>query len=186
MSESSPPHYVLLAHSHLSSSPSHASVSNTPTLTHPIIRYQFRDDPPLSPLNNAHVLVMDYDPASPELARVQSLSPQLAITALKVSDAPGVGSMAEDEEPKNTKMYVLETVAHPPTEKGTAADDLHPVASLTGFKQRNSMLRKALEYPLPSGASLQPPSAPASAHTVSPRPSPPHPSAALPPHELSP
>jgi hypothetical protein len=120
MSESSPPHYVLLAHSHLSSSPSHASVSNTAALTHPTIQYQFRDDPPLSFPNSqsAHVLVMDYDPRSPELARVQSLSPQLAITSLKVSDAPGAGSMAEDEEPKNTKMYVLETVAHPPTEKG--------------------------------------------------------------------
>lgn len=61
---------------------------------------------------------MDYDPAAPDHVRAQSLSPQLAITSLKAGDAPGSGSVAEDDEPKNIKMYVLETVAHPPAEKG--------------------------------------------------------------------
>jgi len=117
---SSPPYYVLLSHATLSSSSSHATVSTTPTLTHPTIQYQFRDDPPLSfpDAHNAHVLVMDYDPTSPDLVQVQSLSPQLAVTSLKVNDAPGAGSMPEDDEQKNNKMYVLETVAHPPADKG--------------------------------------------------------------------
>ena len=131
-------------------------MGTTPTLTHPTIQYQFRDDPPLSYPNtqHAHVLVMDYDPASSELVQVQSLSPQLAVISLKVSDAPGAGSITEDDEQKNNKMYVIETVAHPPAEKGlvtcpqtrnwnftlssarTTHDDVHPVTSLTSFKQR--------------------------------------------------
>lgn len=115
---SSPPYYVLLSHSNLSPSPSHATVSNMPTLAHPTIQYQFRDDPPLALPNShhTHVIVMDYDPSS-ELVQAQSLSPQLAVTSLKVSDTPGAGSLAEDDGPRNIKMYVLETVAHPP-EKG--------------------------------------------------------------------
>lgn len=78
---------------------------------------------------------MDYDPASPDLIQVQSLSPQLAVTALKVSDAPGAVSMAEPDEPKNNKMYVLETVAQLPAEKGYVTYPQTRPWNFTGFRQ---------------------------------------------------
>ena len=70
---------------------SNAAANAAPTLTHPTIQYQFRDDPPLSLPDSQHVLVMDYDPAVPDDVRVQSLSHQLAVTAVRVTDAPGAG-----------------------------------------------------------------------------------------------
>ena len=96
---SPPPQYVLVSHSN-------AVANAAPTLTHPTIQYQFRDDPPLSLPDSQHVLVMDYDPAAPDDVRVQSLSHQLAVTAVRVTDAPGADGAA------NTQMYVLETAAH--------------------------------------------------------------------------
>ncbi|KAF8581376.1 hypothetical protein K439DRAFT_1311218, partial [Ramaria rubella] len=148
---SSPPHYILLSHSNLTSSSSTVATYPPSILTHPTIQYHFRDDPLLNlpDPHHAHVFVMDYDPASQEQVYVQSLSPQLVITSLKITDAPGAGSVGEDDEPKNMKMYVLETVAHPPSDKGTAGD-APAVISLANFKQRNALLRRALDYPLPS------------------------------------
>ncbi|KIJ45130.1 hypothetical protein M422DRAFT_207357 [Sphaerobolus stellatus SS14] len=148
-----PPQYVLLSHSNLVSSSS-ATSNTVSTLVHPSIQYQFRDDPPISVPHHQtkHVLVMDYDPASPQSLHVQSLSPQLAVTSIKVTEAPGTAAHSEDDEPKNNKMYVVETVAHQQSEnRGSSNDDVPTAISLAAFKQRNALLRKALEYPLPSG-----------------------------------
>jgi hypothetical protein len=107
-----PPQYVLLSHSNLSS-----TTPNPPTtLAHPVtIQYHFRDDYPLPlPDNNKHVLIMDYDPASPESVHVQSLSSALTVTAVKVAEAPG----ADEKYPKNSKMYVIETLLHQKADRG--------------------------------------------------------------------
>ncbi|KAF8516970.1 hypothetical protein BU17DRAFT_92374 [Hysterangium stoloniferum] len=155
-----PPQYILLSHSNLSST----TLNPSTTLSHPVtIQYHFRDDQPLPiPDNHKHVLVMDYDPASPENVRVQSLSPALAVAGVRVAEAPG----ADDEHPNNSKMYVIETLAHQKGDRDTPIEDIPPVVSLTSFKQRNALLRKALEFPLPSAPSSQAPP------TGSPRPSP--------------
>ncbi|GJJ08969.1 hypothetical protein Clacol_003190 [Clathrus columnatus] len=130
-SSSCPPQYILLSHSNASSSSTTNQINTPPTLSHPIIQYYFRDDPPISldTSNNAHVLVMDYDPASPDSVYVQSLSSTLAVTSLRITDAPGAAN--DDDEHKNNNMYVIDTVSR-------CSD------------KRNALLRKALDYPLPS------------------------------------
>lgn len=109
-----PPQFTLLSHSNLASSSSVTAVNPTTSLAHPSIQYHFRDDPPISLPHpqNKHVLIMDYDPRAPQSIRVQSLSSQLAVTSVKITDAPGAGPYGENDEPRNNKMYVIETVAH--------------------------------------------------------------------------
>ena len=82
------------------------AVANAAPLTHPTIQYQFCNDPPLSLPDLQHVLVMDYDPAVPDDVQVQSLSHQLAVTAVRVTDVP-----PREDGAANTQMYMLETVA---------------------------------------------------------------------------
>jgi len=96
---------------------------------------------------------MDYDPAAHHSGHIQSLSAQLAVTSIKVTDAPGVGSHGEGDEPKNNKMYVIETVAHQPSDRGSVisttreptfmtfsfrsiSDEVPSASSLAAFKQR--------------------------------------------------
>jgi hypothetical protein len=100
-----PPYYILVSHSPLS-----AQTPGAPStaLCHPVIQYHYADDSPLSLLPQTageHVLVLDYDPASPN---AKSISANVAVTALKVAEAPGAIA-AEDELRKNDRMYILET-----------------------------------------------------------------------------
>lgn len=100
-----PPYYILVSQSPLSA---HTPGVPSTALCHPLIQYHYADDSPLSlfpKTNGEHVLVLDYDPVS---STAKSISTNVAVTALKVAEAPGA-SAAEDEPKKNDRMYILET-----------------------------------------------------------------------------
>lgn len=100
---SSPPFYILFSHS---------SISNTSTvLGHPAIQYHYADDSPLALLPEAdeHVLLLDYN--SESLPIVKTLSKDIAVTGLKLEDAPGAAVADECEVKRNDKMHIIETVA---------------------------------------------------------------------------
>jgi hypothetical protein len=103
-----PPHYILYSHSPLSAAPS-------TSLGHPVIQYHYADDSPLALLPQApdeHVLLLEFDPSSPSAPTAKSISRNIAVTGLKIAEAPGA---AAEENPKNSTMYILETT--------TIADD---------------------------------------------------------------
>lgn len=93
---SGPPYFVL------ASVASAASASSS--LVHPVIHYQYADDelPPLGAMTAQHTLIMDFNPTRPTQPIVHSLSPALAVTGVRVSDAPGA--------PPDAKIYVIDTV----------------------------------------------------------------------------
>ncbi|KAK2461778.1 hypothetical protein APHAL10511_006241 [Amanita phalloides] len=138
------PYYILVAHSPLSSS-FPAALSNT--LAHPTIQYHYQDDSPLAllPQNpDEHVLVLDYDPHSPTLPTVQSLSKTLAVTGLRIEEAPG----AATADPKNDRMYMIETTEIEDYAMATPQSDRNSANNiLVQFKRRNALLRRALLYP---------------------------------------
>jgi hypothetical protein len=102
-----PPYYILVSQSSL---PPHASGAPSAALSHPIIQYYYADDSPLSLLPQSvddHVVILDYHPTAPTPA-AKSISRNLAVTGLKVAEAPGAAA-AEDDLKKNDRMYILET-----------------------------------------------------------------------------
>ena len=108
-----PPHYILVSNSPVSTGP--LSVPSSTTFILPVIEYHYADDSPrglLPQYPGEHVLVIDYNPNEQGIPVTHSLSADLAVTGLKVTEAPGAG-VAENEAPKNTNMYVLETIAMP-------------------------------------------------------------------------
>lgn len=101
-----PPYYILVSHSTLVNTTGGTSPTS---LGHPIIQYHYADDSPLSLLPHTadeHVLVLDYD----NVATMKSISKNLAVTGIKVSEAPGAAA-AHDELKieRNDKIYILET-----------------------------------------------------------------------------
>lgn len=114
MSTSLPPYYVLVSHAPLQTDQTATSASYT-SFSHPTVEYHYADDLPHALLPRSpgeHVLVLDYDPhrVSPPVA--QSLSTDLAVIGVKVTEAPGAAT-AEEEGPRNNKIYVLETTTLP-------------------------------------------------------------------------
>ena len=108
-----PPYYILVSNSPVSNVT--LSVPSPTTFSHPLIEYHYADDSPQSLLPqhpDEHVLVVDYNPNEHGSPAAHSLSPDLAVIGLKVTEAPGAG-VAESGAPKNTNMYVLETIAMP-------------------------------------------------------------------------
>jgi hypothetical protein len=98
-----PPHYILFASN---------SASST-SLGHPAIQYHYADDSPLSLLPkypDEHVLLLDYDPNSASSPSVVSTSRDMAVTAVRVQEAPGA---AAGEEKHNDRMYIIETISNP-------------------------------------------------------------------------
>ncbi|KAH9486757.1 hypothetical protein JR316_0000822 [Psilocybe cubensis] len=140
-----PPFYILLAHSSLSNTPT-AALSNT--LGHPAIQYHFADDSPVSLLPShpdEHVLILTYGGNSSK-PTVQSISDRLAVVGLRREEAPGAS--AEDETgTRNNTMYIIETTGndHPMAASHGDRKSAHEV--LAQYKQRNAILRKALQYP---------------------------------------
>lgn len=106
------PYYVLVSPSPSSQTQSSATTgSKTPVLNHPVLQYHYANDSPLSLLPrslNEHVVVVDYDPLTPQSTRAQSISGTSAVTGIKVTEAPGAGS-AEMSTGWCNKMFVLET-----------------------------------------------------------------------------
>ncbi|KAG5644725.1 hypothetical protein DXG03_007854 [Asterophora parasitica] len=102
-----PPHYILFSHSSTNSG------APSSILGHPTIQYHYANDSPLAiwpQRPNEHVLVLDYDPNSTKPPTVQSMSKEMAVTSLKVEEAPGAAA-AHDNDPKNDRMYIIETTA---------------------------------------------------------------------------
>ncbi|KAJ7462677.1 hypothetical protein B0H11DRAFT_2053774 [Mycena galericulata] len=89
-----PPFYILLA--------------ANPALVHPTIQYHYKDDPPraLVPKPNEHVLVLDYHPEAPPV--VQSISPSISVTGLRIEEAPGAAAETTDV-PRNDRMFIIDT-----------------------------------------------------------------------------
>ncbi|KAJ8084212.1 hypothetical protein PM082_002979 [Marasmius tenuissimus] len=134
---SSPPYYILFTQAGASTS------SNT--LGHPTIQYHYADDSPLSLLPQSpdeHVLLLDYDPLSPTQISVASTSESMAVTGLRIQEAPGA---AASEEKRNDRMCIIETTSS--TDKTLRNDRHHSAqAILAQFKQRNAVLRHALTF----------------------------------------
>jgi hypothetical protein len=96
---SHPPHYILFAH-------------RANALGHPAVQYHYADDNPAALLPaspDEHVLVLDHNPDSPHPPTVMSLSPKIAVTNIRIEDAPGT-SIDEDGQIKaSEKMHIIET-----------------------------------------------------------------------------
>ncbi|KAG8927444.1 hypothetical protein FRC01_007490 [Tulasnella sp. 417] len=111
-----PPQYVLIA-----SDAVRGPASST--LAHPaIIHYQYADDAPVNiipqPGGQHTILVMEFDEADP-MGRptVRSLSEDVVVSGIKVSEAPGATARSPGTEGKSTNpnMYVIETSIKTPS-----------------------------------------------------------------------
>ena len=112
-----PPHYVLVSQTPLVST-STAPGPSFKSFSHPVIEYHYADDLPHALLPRStqeHVLVLDYDSASASQPVAQSLSTDLAVLDVKVTDAPAASSVTDDAPipRRNGKIYVIETTAVP-------------------------------------------------------------------------
>ncbi|KAF8342811.1 uncharacterized protein EI90DRAFT_2988029 [Cantharellus anzutake] len=148
--ESLPPHYVLVSQGSLPASTTGVvGAPNTPAprLTFPIIHYHYADDPPLSLMpskdhENQPYIILDCDPTSCQLPVVRSVSEGLAVTGIKVTEAPGVIKGVEVD--RNPNMFVIEAVStnssHRPSSNAAseAQNDwfLDPSGAIARFKQR--------------------------------------------------
>ncbi|OCH96483.1 hypothetical protein OBBRIDRAFT_743164 [Obba rivulosa] len=144
-----PPFYVLVSHRQPSAEP---SIPTSSTLSHPTIEYHYADDAPHSLLPQfpgEHVIVLDCDPAHSVHANAKSLSSELAVTGLRVTDPPGAG-VAHEQPNRNGKMYIVETMTN--NQERAVEEHVSPQEALARFKQRNAILRQALEYPEPTHA----------------------------------
>jgi hypothetical protein len=114
-----PPHYILVSHSNISNNATAPGVGPSSTsLGHPVVQYHYADDSPLSLLPKTpdeHVLILDYDDFRTGTGMgmvpiIKSISSNLAITSVKVSEAPGAAAAHDELQIKrNDKMYILET-----------------------------------------------------------------------------
>ena len=109
--EPAPPYYILVSHT----PQLNGSVPPHPTsFSHPTIEYHYADDSPqalLPQVPGEVVLVLDHDPSEITGLSAKSLTTELAVTGLKITEAPGAGVV--DEGIRNTNMYVLETTVLP-------------------------------------------------------------------------
>jgi hypothetical protein len=135
------PYYVLVSPSSQTQSPA----ATGSVLNHPVLQYHYANDSPLSLLPrspNEHVLVVDYDPLTPQCTRAQSISGSSAVTGVKVTEAPGAGP-AEGSAGWCNDMFVLETttfdsrfVGHVQLGYDTRSENL----SFKGFLQTKAIL----------------------------------------------
>jgi hypothetical protein len=133
-----PPQFILVQHS--PSSPSAGSASAT-ALSHPKIEYLYADDSPavvLPRFPGEHVIVLDCDPST-STPRAQSISPAIAVSNVKVTDAPGT-TPADELEGGDGKMYVIETMGIVEDDKHLAdesdSENVNAQVLLSRYKQR--------------------------------------------------
>lgn len=155
------PYYIFVSNSSLLSTTQAAPSS---LLLHPAIQYHYQDDSPLELLprsEDEHILVLDYDPAGLTQPSAKSISNNISVTSLKVTDAPGAAASGSDELPiKNDKMYIIHTSTL--STSASATEDISaPHGILTKFKQRNAVIRQCIETAVPQE--------PSSSDTVKPR-----------------
>lgn len=109
---SQPPYYMLVSHT------PHANPSSAPPPTifsHPTIEYHYADDPAdnlLPRVPGEVVLVLEHESPEDGTSYVgKSLTTELAVTSVRVTEAPGAGAV--DDGGKNGNMYVLDTTVLP-------------------------------------------------------------------------
>ncbi|KAJ7357071.1 hypothetical protein DFH08DRAFT_850932 [Mycena albidolilacea] len=133
-----PPYYVL--------------ASASAALVHPTIQYHYKDDPPLDllPQPGEQVLVLDYDPETSAPPTIQSISPSISVTGLRVEEAPGAAAAAVDEGvARNDRMFIIETTTAQDRPMDSSMTERKPPQTvLAQFKQRNALLRRSLDYPI--------------------------------------
>jgi len=144
-----PPFYILCSRSTTTTT---VGASNTAALVHPTIQYHYKDDPPLAlvPQPTEQVLVLDYDPETSAPPTVQSLSPSISVTGVRVEEAPGAAAAAADEGDvaRNDRMFIIETTsAQDRPMDASMGERKPPQTALAQFKQRNALLRRSLLYP---------------------------------------
>jgi hypothetical protein len=134
-----PPCYILLSQYTSSSLPSLGAQTLSPPpsrLIHPTIQYHYADDPPLALVPSSerpHIIILDIpdgdrglgqpvaSPSSTETIvassapSARSLSSALAITTVKVAQAPGAAIKHALAEGRDPNIYILETVSQIPT-----------------------------------------------------------------------
>lgn len=105
-----PPRYVLLSSGGPSNAYTASPLLGGSPFAHPAsIHYHYADDPPIQllPPGNDTILVMDVDDIASAPA-VRSLSSDVVVTGVKVSQVPGVPSAAPDDMSSNPNMYVID------------------------------------------------------------------------------
>ncbi|KAJ7169592.1 hypothetical protein C8R46DRAFT_1217272 [Mycena filopes] len=110
-------------------------------LVHPAIHYHYADDNPraLIPALDEHVLILDYDPHSDAPPTVQSISPSISVTGVRVEEAPGAA--AEGDAARNDRMFIIDTTTSAQDRPMDASvGDRKPHSVLAQFKQRNAVL----------------------------------------------
>ncbi|KAJ3841063.1 hypothetical protein F5878DRAFT_34680 [Lentinula raphanica] len=121
-----PPYYILFS----------TQPANSSSLGHPTIQYQYADDSPLALLPqhpDEHVLLLEFDQTS-SVPTVTSTSRTLAVTGIKVEEAPGA-AVAEDKH--NDRMYIIEATTAPVEDKlQLSSERPSPHTVLAQFKQR--------------------------------------------------
>jgi hypothetical protein len=128
-----PPYYILFS----------TQPSNSSSLGHPTIQYQYADDSPLSLLPqhpDEHVLLLEYDQNS-SVPTVTSTSTGLIVTGVKVEEAPGA-AVAEDKH--NDRMYIIEATTPVDDKLSIPGERPSPHTVIAQFKQRNLVIRQAL------------------------------------------
>ncbi|KAH9835626.1 uncharacterized protein C8Q71DRAFT_858488 [Rhodofomes roseus] len=137
MAADNPPYYILVSHSN-------PLATSSTTLSHPVIEYHYADDSPHSLLPQypgERVLVIDHDPNRNASPVTKSLSSDISVTNVKITGAAVAGGLEEEH-----KMYILETTTMP--EELIDDEDLQtPHILLARFKQRNTVIRQAFDYP---------------------------------------
>ncbi|KAF7975784.1 hypothetical protein HWV62_8603 [Athelia sp. TMB] len=134
-----PPYYILVSQSALAGGGGGSPVA----LGHPSIQYHYADDSPLALLPQSadeHVLVLDHY-ANDRVPVMKSISRDLAVTGIKVSEAPGAKAAHEELKiQRNDKMYILETCSTTEGDRtnmdGSQADLPSVQSVLARFKQR--------------------------------------------------
>ena len=105
------PTYILISESTLSSVNPSVDLAS---LVHPVIHYRYADDPPIVPQGDkTSLLVMEFDTSSPTTPIVSSLSPNLAVDNVTVSDAPGAGAISgspANHTSNNNNLYIINTL----------------------------------------------------------------------------
>ncbi|KAL5519128.1 hypothetical protein ACEPAH_811 [Sanghuangporus vaninii] len=132
-----------------------SSAQSAANFAHPVIEYQFADDPPsnLLPKSDAEtVIIVDYgDNDAVPVAR--SLNRELAVAGVKVTPAPGAG---DGETRRNDMMYIIETLAAESSTEETLAEHEDPQQLLAQFRERNALLKRILDQPSLKPSNSQP------------------------------
>ncbi|KAG8936616.1 hypothetical protein FRC02_000609 [Tulasnella sp. 418] len=158
MDPAAPPFYILVSDKTIApAAPGLNPIPAGPSaLVHPAsVHYHYADDPPmhLLPPSNETFLVIDYDPSSSEPPTAHSLSDDVVVTGLKVTEGPTPASASPSgfrDMDLNGNMYVIETMSRSASKRKTTKQDaVDPTAVIANFQSRNEQLRKALEYGAP-------------------------------------